>query len=271
MAVALAVLAGLADPRSSRRCAPCARRRSSSTGSTSRCSRCSSPPARCGALRAASPVPTAAGEHRAARRDRAARQQAPSSRSRATAPSSPSPASQFDALRGWLGEARSAARARPVEAQLVKAATGYSGSITVSLGGRLMIRRKRNRQLWAPTVASHRLERVDARRAGLGRRARRRGALGRSPARSSASSSACVLFAPAAWLAERGGLGHRPAAGPRRCARHDLVRQRRAGPHRRRRQPRRELPARPPRVDARRRGSTASSSRRARTAASTAR
>ena len=40
-----------------------------------------------------------------------------------------------DALRGWLGEARSAARARPVEAQMVKAAIGYSGSITVSLGG----------------------------------------------------------------------------------------------------------------------------------------
>lgn len=40
-----------------------------------------------------------------------------------------------DALRSWLGEARSAARARPMEAQLVKAATGYSGSITVSLGG----------------------------------------------------------------------------------------------------------------------------------------
>lgn len=42
---------------------------------------------------------------------------------------------QGDALRAWLGEARSAARARPMEAQLVKAATGYSGSITVSLGG----------------------------------------------------------------------------------------------------------------------------------------
>jgi general secretion pathway protein M len=42
---------------------------------------------------------------------------------------------QGDAIRAWLGEARSAARARPMEAQLVKAATGYSGSITVSLGG----------------------------------------------------------------------------------------------------------------------------------------
>ncbi len=40
-----------------------------------------------------------------------------------------------EALRAWLGEARSAARARPLEAQLVKAASGYTGSITVSLGG----------------------------------------------------------------------------------------------------------------------------------------
>ncbi|HWK84491.1 MAG TPA: type II secretion system protein GspM [Caldimonas sp.] len=39
-----------------------------------------------------------------------------------------------DALRGWLGEARSAARARPLEAQLVKAAAGYNGSIIVSVG-----------------------------------------------------------------------------------------------------------------------------------------
>jgi general secretion pathway protein M len=39
-----------------------------------------------------------------------------------------------EALRAWLGEARSAARARPSEAQLVKAAAGYSGSITVVLG-----------------------------------------------------------------------------------------------------------------------------------------
>jgi general secretion pathway protein M len=39
-----------------------------------------------------------------------------------------------EALRAWLGEARSAARARPLEAQMVKAATGYSGSITVSVG-----------------------------------------------------------------------------------------------------------------------------------------
>jgi general secretion pathway protein M len=41
----------------------------------------------------------------------------------------------FDALRNWLGEVRSAARARPVEAQLLKGASGYSGSITITLAG----------------------------------------------------------------------------------------------------------------------------------------
>lgn len=40
-----------------------------------------------------------------------------------------------EALRAWLGEARSGARARPVEAQLTRAAQGYSGNIVVSLGG----------------------------------------------------------------------------------------------------------------------------------------
>jgi len=39
----------------------------------------------------------------------------------------------FEDLRAWLGEARSGARARPLEAQLLKAASGYSGSISVSL------------------------------------------------------------------------------------------------------------------------------------------
>ena len=41
----------------------------------------------------------------------------------------------FEALRTWLGEARSGARARPVEAQFLKAAAGYSGSISVTLPG----------------------------------------------------------------------------------------------------------------------------------------
>lgn len=41
---------------------------------------------------------------------------------------------RFEDLRAWMAETRSAARARPVEAQLLKAARGYSGSITVVLG-----------------------------------------------------------------------------------------------------------------------------------------
>ena len=40
-----------------------------------------------------------------------------------------------DGLRSWLNEARSAARARPVEAQLVRAANGYSGTLVVNLVG----------------------------------------------------------------------------------------------------------------------------------------
>ena len=42
----------------------------------------------------------------------------------------------FESLRNWIVEARSAARARPIEAQLLKGAAGYSGSITVVLRGR---------------------------------------------------------------------------------------------------------------------------------------
>jgi general secretion pathway protein M len=40
-----------------------------------------------------------------------------------------------EGLRAWLNEARSAARARPVELQLQRSPQGYSGSITVSLPG----------------------------------------------------------------------------------------------------------------------------------------
>lgn len=40
-------------------------------------------------------------------------------------------------LRDWLAEARSGARARPVEARLARAADGYSGTIVVALGGAL--------------------------------------------------------------------------------------------------------------------------------------
>ena len=38
-------------------------------------------------------------------------------------------------LQGWLGEVRSAARARPVEAQLTRGPKGYSGSLVLALGG----------------------------------------------------------------------------------------------------------------------------------------
>lgn len=40
-----------------------------------------------------------------------------------------------DALRAWLQEARSTARARPVEVQLVRNARGFSGTLVVTLGG----------------------------------------------------------------------------------------------------------------------------------------
>lgn len=39
------------------------------------------------------------------------------------------------ALQAWLGEVRAAARARPVEAQLTRGPTGYSGTLVLSLGG----------------------------------------------------------------------------------------------------------------------------------------
>ena len=40
-----------------------------------------------------------------------------------------------EALRSWLGEARSGARARPIEAQLQRGPAGYSGTLVVTLGG----------------------------------------------------------------------------------------------------------------------------------------
>jgi general secretion pathway protein M len=40
-------------------------------------------------------------------------------------------------LRDWLSEARSGARARPVEATLSRATQGYSGTLIVALGGAL--------------------------------------------------------------------------------------------------------------------------------------
>lgn len=38
-------------------------------------------------------------------------------------------------LRGWLGEARSGARARPLDTQLTRGPTGYAGTLVVSVGG----------------------------------------------------------------------------------------------------------------------------------------
>ncbi len=40
-----------------------------------------------------------------------------------------------EALQAWLVEVRSAARARPVEAQLQRGPSGFSGSIVLALGG----------------------------------------------------------------------------------------------------------------------------------------
>jgi general secretion pathway protein M len=85
------------------------------------------------ALRAASPVPTeratTALRSATAQLGDKARLSVQGDRATLNFTSVPS-----EALRAWLGEARSGARARPLEAQLVKAAGGYSGSIVVSLG-----------------------------------------------------------------------------------------------------------------------------------------
>ena len=85
-------------------------------------------------LRAASPVPSeqAANALRAATAQLGEKAKLAVQGDRATLTFTGIPA---EALRAWLGEARSAARARPMEAQLVKAATGYSGSITLNIGG----------------------------------------------------------------------------------------------------------------------------------------
>jgi general secretion pathway protein M len=40
-----------------------------------------------------------------------------------------------ESLRAWLIEARSGARARPVEAQLTRGAQGYAGTLVVTVGG----------------------------------------------------------------------------------------------------------------------------------------
>jgi general secretion pathway protein M len=40
-----------------------------------------------------------------------------------------------DGLRAWLTEARSGARARPIEARLTRGPQGYAGTLVVSIGG----------------------------------------------------------------------------------------------------------------------------------------
>ncbi|MBX3621377.1 MAG: type II secretion system protein M [Rhizobacter sp.] len=40
-----------------------------------------------------------------------------------------------EALRAWLTEARSGARARPIDAQLTRGPQGYAGTLVVSFGG----------------------------------------------------------------------------------------------------------------------------------------
>ena len=76
------------------------------------------------------------------------------SRSRATAPCSPSPACRSKPCA--TGSARCAARRARGRSRrsCSRARAGYSGSISITLGGHLVIRKKRNRQLWSPTVAS---------------------------------------------------------------------------------------------------------------------
>ena len=43
-------------------------------------------------------------------------------------------AQAVDPLRDWLGEARSAAHARPIDVQLTRSGDGYAGLVVVSLG-----------------------------------------------------------------------------------------------------------------------------------------
>jgi len=40
-----------------------------------------------------------------------------------------------EALRNWLAEARSGARARPLEANLLRSGSGYSGTLVLAIGG----------------------------------------------------------------------------------------------------------------------------------------
>jgi general secretion pathway protein M len=42
---------------------------------------------------------------------------------------------ESEALRSWLAEARSGARARPIDVQLARGPQGFTGTLTVTLGG----------------------------------------------------------------------------------------------------------------------------------------
>ncbi len=116
----------------SRRCASCARRRSSSTSSTCSCSRCSSPPARAGPARA-SPVPP----EQASKALRAATEQLGTGAKLSV--QGDRAVLSFNAIQATpcaAGSARRARGARPAGGgQLVKAAGGYTGSISLTLAG----------------------------------------------------------------------------------------------------------------------------------------
>ena len=105
------------------------------------------------------------------------------------------------ALRDWLAEARTGARARPVEANLSRAAKGYTGTLVVADRGWPLIG-------WAAP-----------------------------PAALLGGLLALVALAPAAWLADAVARCQRAALAAGRRTRHGVGRQRRAGADGRRRQP----------------------------------
>ena len=179
-------------------------------------------------LRSALAGAAGAGGRGAARRDRAARRQGASSRCRAIAPRSRFTGVPFESLRTWLGEARSAARARPVEAQLLQGRRRLQRLDLAHPGGQPRDRaRKRNRQLWSPTVASTGWSEstlaeqawVEARGAAV------RWAVAGAHRRRRSSASSPSRRRPGWRSAVASSTGQR--LRPRRRARHGLVGQRR--------------------------------------------
>ena len=246
----------LAGPRPAGAAHPARGADSSLSSSTSRCSGCRvrRPPVK--GLPPASPVPSGGRGPRCS----------PATCSSAAEPSWRSgrpggPHLPLHAGRRPARLARRGAQRRPRPA--AGSAAGQGGHRLQRLdhrqpGGRLVIRRKRNRQLWSPTVAgSGWSESTLAEQAWeIERGAAVRWAIACQHLRLAGGPGA---ERRGGLAGEGGGLGDRPAAVARRCASQDLVRQRRAHPHRRRRQPRRELPCPEPRSNGRcRRGSTAS-------------